>query len=353
MKREDMIEVLVVDDSVVVRDYLRYLLEEDPDIRVVGTATNGREAIEFVQRHKPDVVTMDIHMPVMDGFEATRAIMETTPVPIVIVSASWDPQEVEKTFGALESGAVAALEKPRGLGHPEGENAARELAQTVKLMAEVKVVRRWARHRRAGAIPAAPPAATPPPRSAGIEVVAIGASTGGPQALHVVLSGLRSGLPVPVLIVQHIAPGFLPGLADWLGQSALPVRIAARGEGLAPGQVYLAPDGFHMGVDHGRRIALSNSPPEHSLRPAASFLFRSVAEVFGGRAVGVLLTGMGRDGAEELKLMRDRGAVTIAQDRESSVVHGMAGEAIRLGGVDHVLPLNQIPAMLASLAQHR
>ena len=180
--------------------------------------------------------------------------------------------------------------------------------------------------------------------------MAIGASTGGPIAVKTVLSGLRSGFPAPLLIVQHIAPGFLKGLADWLGQAAgLPVHIAEPGDSLMPGHAYLAADGVHMGVDRARRIATSRSEPENGLRPSVSHLFRSIAGEYGSSAVGVLLTGMGRDGAEELGLMRQRGAVTIAQDRETSVVYGMPGEAAQLGAASHVLPLERIAPALNEL----
>jgi len=348
-----MIDVLIVDDSPVVRGYLQYLLEEDSEIRVAGTAKNGREAVEFGQRQRPDVIVMDVHMPVMDGFEATRKIMETCPVPIVIVSASWDPEEMEKTFRALEAGAVAALEKPRGIGHPDDGRSVREFVQTVKLMAEVKVVKRWPEKRVRKMVPGTRPEAKRR-ESAAVDVVAIGASTGGPAALQKVLSGIPGDFPVPLLVVQHIAPGFLQGLAAWLGQACgLPVHIATQGERLQLGHVYLAPDGFHLGVSEGGRIALSRSEPEHNLRPAVSYLFRSVVDVFGEKAVGVLLTGMGKDGGEELKRMRERGAVTLAQDRESSVVHGMPGEAIKLGAVDYVLSPDEIAAKLESLVNHR
>ena len=339
-----MIEVLIAEDSKVVREYLQYLLEEDGSVRVVGAVANGREAVEFVQRKRPDVVTMDIHMPVMDGFEATRRIMEEEPVPIVIVSASWDPKEVGNTFRALEAGAVSALEKPRGLGNPENEKLAREFVQMVKLMAEVKVVRRWVKK--------------PPPEGKGkgdlaaVELVAIGASTGGPNALQRLLAELPEDFPVPIAAVQHIAAGFLQGMAGWLRESGnLPVHIATQGERLEPGHVYLAPDNFHMGIVEGPRVELSRAMPEHFLRPSVSYLFRSVAECCAEKAVGILLTGMGRDGAEELARMRESGAITMAQDEESSVVHGMPGEAIKLGGVEYVLPPEEIGRKLANLVR--
>ena len=179
------------------------------------------------------------------------------------------------------------------------------------------------------------------------QVVAIGTSTGGPPVLQTIFAGLPADLPAPVLVVQHIAPGFLPGLIGWLGQTtALRLKIAEHDEPARSGWVYFAPDGFHLGLSANGRIALSRQPPENGLRPAVSFLFRSVADVCGPRAIAVLLTGMGRDGADELKVLHDLGAVTVAQDQGSSVVHGMPGEAIRLGGVSHVMTPDRIPGAI-------
>jgi two-component system chemotaxis response regulator CheB len=185
-------------------------------------------------------------------------------------------------------------------------------------------------------------------------VVALGASTGGPPVLQTILSGLPRDYPAPVLIVQHMAAGFVQGFAEWLAQSsALPVQLAAQGETILPGHVYVAPDEFQMKVERGGRIALSKDAPEGGLRPAVSYLFRSLVEAYGGEAVAVLLTGMGRDGAEEMKLLRDSGAITIAQDKESCVVHGMPGEAIKLDAAQLILPPEKIAPLLASLANNR
>jgi len=243
------------------------------------------------------------------------------------------------------------LVKPVGIGHPQAEQAGRDLVRTVKLMSEVKVVRRSPQRQVTAPVLKPLPGVTSP-QLAQAEVVAIGASTGGPPALQTVLSGLAGRLPVPILIVQHIAPGFLQGMADWLGESTgVPVQIAARGVRLLAGHAYLAPDGYHLGIDRAGRIALNASAPENGLRPAVSCLFRSVADVFGPHAVGVLLTGMGKDGAEELKQMKDRGAVTIAQDRESCVIYGMPGEAVRLEAASHVLPLDRIASGLLQVVE--
>jgi two-component system chemotaxis response regulator CheB len=345
-----MIKVLIVEDSQVVRDFLTYILSSDPAIQVIGTADNGEEAIQAVRDKRPDVVTMDINMPKMDGFEATRIIMETTPTPIVIVSASWDPKEVEKTFRAMEAGALAAVRKPVGVAHPDYKDQAKELIQTVKLMSEVKVIRRRPRIKHGKGIPAGLAVNDLISSTTDIKVVAIGASTGGPPVIAAIISELPKDFRAPLLIVQHIAPGFVRGFADWLANSCrFPVMIAAQHELPLPGHAYVAPDGVHMGVDAVGRIVLKEAEPENGLRPAVSYLFRSVAEVFGKNIVGVLLTGMGKDGAYELKMMKEKGAITIAQDKESCVVYGMPGEAVNLNAATYVLSPPKIAEILARL----
>lgn len=347
-----MIRVLVVEDSATVREFLLWILRSDPEIEVVGTAETGEEALEAVGRTQPDVVTMDVHMPKMNGFDATRRIMETHPTPIVIVSGTVDMADAAKAFRALEAGALAVLQRPYGVGHPAHRKTAAELVRTVKLMSEVKVIRRWPRSRSAGIPPDASVCKEFRRKAAPTQVslVAVGASTGGPPVLQAILAGLPRDFSVPVLIVQHIAPGFTQGFADWLAQSSsLPIHIPVHGQSVLPGQVYVAPDGFHMAVGPQGQIRLNTDEPENGLRPSVSHLFRSVAHAYGSRAVGVLLTGMGKDGAWELKLMKEQGAVTIAQDRDTSVVHGMPGEAIRVGGATYVLPPEKIRMALTSL----
>lgn len=355
-----MINVLIVDDSEVARASLQRILESDPDIRVIGIAENGAEAVKFVERQKPDVITMDVNMPKMNGHEATKRIMETTPVPIVVVSASYDKNDVKHSFMAVEAGAVAIIEKPYGLGHPEHREAARILINTVKLMSEVKMVRRWGKTQRPGL---AAPGGEPPERaqplqeahaermvSKKINIVAIGASTGGPLVLQTLLAGIGKAFPAPVAVVQHIAHGFLDGMVTWLNQTTgQKVHVAADGEFLLPGNVYFAPDDFQMGIEKSGVVRLSKAIPENGIRPSVSYLFRSVAEAYGSEAAAVLLTGMGKDGAEELKLLKDAGAVTIAQDMESSVVYGMPGEAVRIGGASYVLPPDKISTALENL----
>jgi two-component system chemotaxis response regulator CheB len=345
------INVLVVDDSAVARMHLVHLLEADPRIRVIGAVNDGHAALEFLEKKQPDVVLMDVNMPGLDGFETTRRIMETRPVPIIICSGVSNPKDVASTFRVLEAGAVACVEKPVGCESADFQRMAGELRQTVILMSEVRVVKRWPRQRGASVPVLA--AARPrdlQPAATEIKLIAIGASTGGPPLLEKILSGLPKDFPAPILIVQHIAPGFLTGLVEWLSQTTgLCIHVAAHGAIPLPGHVYLAPDDFHMGISSTGCILLTREEARNSLRPSVSCLFRSVAQAYGPRAIGVLLTGMGKDGAAELKDMRDKGAVTIAQDRDSSVVHGMPGEAIALGGASYVLPGDKIADALVRL----
>jgi two-component system chemotaxis response regulator CheB len=350
VNRSKKLRVLVVEDSPVVRDFLTHILNLVPDFEVVGVAHDGEQAIRMVHETRPDVVTMDIHMPKMDGFEATSRIMETCATPIVIVSASSTVLGAVTACRALGAGAVAVEARPFGIGHPEFARSAEKLVETVRLMAGVRVIRRWPQRGKAAGREAGNPPWLPAPPE--IRIAAIGASTGGPAAIAAILAALPGPLPFPVVIVQHIADGFAEGLVEWLAQtSGLPVQIGTDRAQLVPGRIYIAPGGTHMGVTAGGRITLAASPPENGVRPAVSHLFRSVAAAFGKNAAGVLLTGMGTDGAESLKLIRDCGGVTVAQDFASSVVHGMPGEAIRLGAADHVLCPELIGAFLAKLSK--
>ena len=344
------IRVLVVEDSRVVSEFITQVLNADPDLEVVGTAANGREALEAVQRFKPHVITMDIHMPHVDGFEATRNIMESCPTPIVIIGGNSTKENVSTNFHALEAGALAVVALPQGIGHIEHECSAKQLVDTVKLMSEVKVVRRWLRPKPSSAPGNFSTQSLPPPPKLPIEVVAIGASTGGPLALQTILTSLPKDFRVPVLVVQHMTPGFTHGFVEWLSRSSgLPVRVAADGEPLLPGRVYIAPDNFQMGVSKDHRIVLTKDARENGMCPAVSFLFRSIKAVFGRQTVGVLLTGMGVDGVTELKELRNAGAITLAQDKESSVVHGMPGQAIMDGAATYILPPQGIAKALKTL----
>lgn len=338
------IEVLIVEDSPAMRELLVHIFSQDPQFHVIGTAVDGQQAVDMVKAKQPDVITMDLHMPRMDGVEAVRLIMESVPTPIVIVSGSSEPGEVAETFRALEAGALALAEKPVGPKHPRTREIAEKLRQTVKLMSEVRVVRRWPKRTSTAAIKNTPPAGKAKTR---VQLIVIGASTGGPLVLQTILKGLAGKLTVPVLIVQHMADSFTQGFADWLAQSThMPVTIASHGEVLCDGRVYIAPEHCHVEVRAGLSVKLCDEPACNGHKPSVSPLFRSAAEVLGASAIGVLLSGMGRDGAEELKLLRDAGALTIAQDLASSVVPGMPGEAIRLGAAVQILTPEKIPVEL-------
>ena len=337
-----MIRALVVEDSATAREYLVALLEADPRIEVVGTAHDGAEAIARTAELRPDVILMDVHMPQVDGYEASRRIMEEVPTPIVMTSATLSDAELRDGFRALQAGALTLLRKPDGAD----DAGAHEVLQAVRLMAEIKVVRRWTPRER--------PALAPPPRPPAVrapQVVAIGASTGGPPVVAGILRALPRRFGCPILLVQHMSNEFSTGFATWL-QTLTPLRVklAEAGEPARPGTVYVAGGGAHLGVTRDRRIAFDPCAQGNGFCPSVSHLFGSAADAFGPAAVGVLLTGMGRDGALGLRKLRDAGALTIAQDAETSAVYGMPAEAVRLDAAALVLPPEEIARTIATLA---
>jgi two-component system chemotaxis response regulator CheB len=344
------IRVLIAEDSPVACKLLVSILQSAPSLQVVGIAHNGAEAVRLAKQLKPDVITMDVYMPEMDGLEATRQIMTESPRPIIIVSDNIDKKERNLTFNALQVGALSVIEKPTMYDPPELHEA---LVSQVKLMSEVKVVRHW--HKLPG--DSSPPqslAESPALKRNGkskIKLVVIASSTGGPNVLAEILSKLPAEFPAPILIVQHIAPGFVDGLANWLNQqTSLEVRLARHADEPQAGQVFIAGDGYHMVVNSMGFISLSKTPPYQGLRPAADHLFNSVAQVYGATAIGVILSGMGSDGAEGLQTMRKTGAHTIVQDKDTCVVFGMPAVAIELGAAEQVLPANKIAAAIMALA---
>ncbi len=348
--RTTPIRVLVAEDSPTYRELLVTLLQNAPDLQVIGMARNGVEAVRLAKRLKPDVITMDVFMPEMDGFEATRQIMTETPCPVVIISASTDKDQRDLTFNALRAGALSVLEKPTLQDPPEIYEA---LVTQVRLMSEVKVLRHWSKSTGPLDPTSLGMAKSPASMSDGrskIQLVVIAASTGGPGILAEILSRLPANFPAPILIVQHITPGFGVGLADWLNQQTpLQVRLARHADEPKAGQVLIAPDGAHMVVNSMGLIALMDAPPLRSLRPAADYLFHSVARIYGATAIGIVLTGMGSDGAEGLQAMRRAGAHTLAQDKETCIVFGMPAVAIELGAAEQVLPAKRIAAAIMEL----
>lgn len=322
-----MLRVVVIDDSPVARDLISEILNSEDDIQVVGVAADGQSGVELVTSLQPDVVTMDVQMPRMDGYQATREIMIAQPTPIVVVSGSSDSPDVEKSMLSLQAGALTVVGKPHAPTSSKFEQAAAQLVDTIRTMSAVKVVR----HRR-HPTENSDHASVKCPAVFGaqaVKVIAIAASTGGPQTVHRILTELPADFPIPILYVQHISDGFGEGLANWLHASTeLDVRIARDGEKLNPGTVYLAAEGRHLEVSEDARIVLRVLPPVGGFRPSAGILFESVAKAFGRNSLAIILTGMGRDGVDGLKAVRQLGGRVLAQDQESCVVFGMPRAAI-------------------------
>jgi two-component system chemotaxis response regulator CheB len=344
-----VIRVLVAEDSITARELLVEILRSDPTgLMVVGEAKNGLEAVEMTRRLRPDVVTMDIRMPVLDGYEATRQIMAEAPTPVVIVSGR-DVLEVESSLEAVRAGALAVIEKPAGPGAADFEERARTLLENVRAMAGLKLVRRFPERPRT--IAPAPRARAPGGTIGRIRAVAIATSTGGPAAVQAIFSGLPAGFPVPILVVQHITKGFVGGLATWLGRgSRIRVKVAEADEPMVPATAYLAPDERHLGVGPSGRILISSAAAVDGFRPSGTFLFDSAARALGAAALGVILTGMGRDGVEGLARLKACGGRVIAQDEASSVVFGMPAAAIEAGLADEVVALEEVARRFVELS---
>jgi two-component system chemotaxis response regulator CheB len=386
------IRVVVIDDSAVMRRAITMLIERDPAIRVVGVARDGREAIGLVERLRPDIVTMDVRMPVMDGLEATEHLMAYCPTPIIVLTASLASHEVDITFRMLNAGALEVIEKPRIDTPLALERAAHDLIRRIKLLSRTRVVTHLRGRRRSGesgTTARRPPAALPEHASRAVAgqgetpsaarrldsakvngrpsapatastagrpdfpAVVIGASTGGPRAVYQILSELPRSFPGAILVVQHIAAGFSSGMAEWLASaSVLPVRLAAEGDAIKPGVVLVAPDQHDLLITPEAIVHLNNNPLLIQ-RPAIDITMQAAAEVFGAGAVGVLLTGMGRDGAYGMLTIRRSGGHTIAQDEASSAIFGMPRAAIQLGAATEVLSPARIPARLVEVLSER
>jgi two-component system chemotaxis response regulator CheB len=337
------IRVLLVDDSPVALAVVKRMLATSPQIEVVGTATNGRDALEMIPRLEPAVICTDYHMPVMNGLEFVTQVMARFPRPILVISTAVAAADMDRVFSLLQAGAVDVYSKPRGLSESD-VLAAEYLIKKVKIVAGVWV-RGWTP--KATAAPAAPPITSlttklarplrPP------QIIAIGASTGGPQALQTILSQLPADFPLPILCVQHISNGFLPGLVSWLGKYFKgKVQIASNGEIPRPGCVYFPPENTHLVVDRSGRMQASEAPALGGHRPSVTVTFRSMAEHYRDASVGVLLTGMGRDGGEGMQAMAEVGAQTIAQNEASCIVYGMPKDAVERGAARLILPLYDI-----------
>jgi len=345
---QSAIRVLLVDDSPIVLHVLQNLLSRAPEIQVVGTAANGKAALELVAVLNPDVICTDLHMPVMNGLEFTREVMSKYPRPILVVSVSVEANS-PNIFKLLEAGAVDVFPKPLGILGADLDKLADELASRIRILSGVKVFRR---NKVMQSTAVAAPIISSRPHSP-LRIVVIGASTGGPQALREILPSLPATFPLPVVCVQHIGSSFLSGMVAWLADACpLTVRKACQGETPRPGMVYFAPEDSHLEWDSSGRFLLSTAPSLDGHRPSVTVTMRAAARCFGGGTVGVLLTGMGRDGADGMTSIAAAGGITIAQDEASSVVYGMPKEAVTLGAVQHILPLERIASELKALANN-
>lgn len=338
------INVLIADDSKVVLQLLQSILTAEEDINVIACAENGVQAIELVKRFKPDLITMDVMMPKMDGVEATKIIMEECPTPIIIISSHADQTHSDVTFNALQAGALSVIEKPSIMSDEGYSKIKRQIINEVRTLSSVHVTRRQVKKSQLKVnLPAKP---------ANYKLLALGASTGGPSALKFILSTLPANFPIPIVITQHISDGFLPGLITWLQHSAeLSLHIAEANQKLCPGNVYFAPDHKHLMIHKGEGpiAVLDDSSPVDFFKPSATMLFSSIAKSYPRMAIGGLLTGMGRDGAEGLLKMRAAGCATFAQSEVSSVVFGMPGAAASMNAVESLIDLEKIPHYLANL----
>lgn len=334
-----MIRVLVVEDSPVIQELIVQYINNDPQMEVIAVAVTGVEAVELAQKHKPDVITMDVNLPEMNGLDATKKIMETNPVPIIICSANFNPKDMDDTFSALSAGAAAIAEKPHSYGTKSFDVLIGRLLNNIRLLSAIKVYKR---------VPVRPITVSNLIKKSltkeaylfnnKFSLIAIGASTGGPVIIERLLAHLPERFSIPIIIVQHITPGFSNGFVEWLQKSSkINIKLAEQNEPIQPGNCYVAPDNCNCTVSKNMVIHLEDTPPEHSAKPSVSVLFRSVAKNVGDKALGILLTGMGRDGAAELKMIKDAGGETIIQDADSSVVYGMPGEALKLHAEKQVL----------------
>jgi two-component system chemotaxis response regulator CheB len=353
--KRSAIRAIVVDDSPTAQKLLVTILQKAEGIEVIGVGADGEDAVRLIKRLRPDVVTMDVRMPKMDGLEATRRIMHDAPTPIVIVTADLAQADMNLAFEALRAGALTTIGKP-ALTDAE---ACAKVARTVRLMAEVPVVHHWDRRewRPPEALETAHPPAPAIPSAKGdiqrhLKMIGIASSTGGPATLAKILGALPADFPVPILVVQHVTNGFVAGLAEWLdGVTPLRVGMARHGETPKPGTILFAPDDHHVQVNGRGVVELYKGPPYKGLRPSANHLFHSLASAYGPQVMGIVLTGMGDDGAEGLLALRQAGGLTLAQDEQSCVVYGMPREAVALDAVDHVLPLDQIAPTLDRIAR--
>ncbi|NEP09644.1 MAG: chemotaxis-specific protein-glutamate methyltransferase CheB [Symploca sp. SIO2C1] len=347
------IRVLLVEDSRLARVILKRILNSSEQMEVVGEARTGLEALELIPKVQPDVICTDLHMPEMDGLELTSEVMALYPRPILVISVSVQEEDTHQVFQLLEAGAVDIFPKPTSGLVMNNQVFQQELLTKIKVLSGVKVFtkkRKLADSKKSFELENV--AAFSDNSSREPKIVVIGASTGGPQALQKLFAELPSDFPVPVICVQHISFGFLQGLIDWLAKSCrLPIKIAQPGDLPKPGTIYFPPEQRHLELDGRGRFICPDSPPLDGHRPSVTITFESVAKFYGKRTAGILLTGMGRDGADGMQVIAQAGGFTIAQDEATSVVFGMPKEAIDLRAAKEILPISAIAPMLVDLLQ--
>lgn len=336
-----MIKILLADDSLLVRTVLRDALVPFNDIVIIGEAANGADAVTMTENLKPDIIIMDIIMPVMGGLEATEAIMARCPTPILILSSTLEETDVKLAFTAIKKGALDIMGKPSGVNQLQNDFVAR-LVEKIRLLSRIRVIHHINRPRARQCTPA-------PKLGGDRSILAIGASTGGPKAVMSIVKSLPADFKAAVFIVQHISSGFARGFAQWLDmECALPVRLAVSGQLPRGGEVLVAPTDSQMMME-GDHLLLTDSPPVNCCKPSIDVFFTSLAETKGAQTVSVLLTGMGRDGAQGLALLRENGSATIVQDEKSCAVFGMPKAAIALNAADEILPLSEIPSAITRI----
>lgn len=337
--------VLIVDDSLIFRIVLTNIFKDMDQFNVIGSAENGQVACEMVKEHAPDIVTLDIEMPVMDGLTAVTEILKIKPRTKIFMLSSKKRNEVFKTLSALELGAVDFIEKYR---YDSKEENQEYLVGQIKSKVFLSCIASTAASSKGANLTTKFSVRSTIPR-----IVAIGSSTGGPNALSDILSALKKPIPIPIVIVQHTPPNFVDPLIEVLSRkSTMPIEAAGHLQSLKPGYVYIAPGGAQLAIkniDNSPKFSLSDDPPEHFSKPSVDFMFRSVGEIFGKNAIGILLTGMGRDGASGLLSMRQQGAYTISQSEQSCLIYGMPAEAEKIGASEQVLDLNKIPDSIYEL----
>lgn len=346
------IRVMIVEDSGVVRELLSHIIGQDPRLEVVATAVSGEQAIEVIDTAAPDVITMDIRLPGMNGMEATQLIMERRPTPIVVVAGNVDDEELKISINALRVGALSVVAKPVNPTHESYSTMAEQLCTRLAVMSQVRVIRQRgnrARPRPPGVAAVAAPFGFAP--QGPVRLVAMAASTGGPRALEQLLGALPAEFPAAIALVQHITASFHRGFVSWLNDlSPIPAATAEPGQPLTAGRIHVAPPNAHLCV-RDNRFHFDHGPPVSMQKPSASVLFESVARSMGEQAIGVLLTGMGDDGATGLLAMRQRGAWTIAEDESTAVVYGMPAVAVGLGAASESLPLDRIAQRVVALTR--